>query len=146
MMKTSDSSTASVPGGCLCGKLRYKITGPQRHIIVCHCENCRRSHGHVAAYTCVEKKDIEIQQTDECLRWYHDKSADTFRGFCADCGSSLFWDANDGGDKLSVSAGSLDDSADLTTIGHIYAGEKGGYYEISSGLPVFVKGSDGALG
>lgn len=130
----------------MCGKLRYIISGPRRNIIVCHCENCRRSHGHVAAYTCADKKDIDIQQSDDSLRWYHDKGPDTFRGFCGDCGASLFWDANDDGGKLSVSAGSLDNSDDLTIIGHIFVGEKGGYYDVSTGLPVFVKGSAGALG
>jgi len=131
-------------GGCLCGGVRYQISGPCRDVINCHCENCRRTHGHVAAYTSVRRADLKLlnQQT---LQWYHDQSPDACRGFCNCCGASLFWDAQDGRGKLSVAAGSLDDASDLKTIGHVYVSEAGAYYEINDDLPRFEAGSSGAL-
>lgn len=131
-------------GGCLCGGIRYRITGPRRDIINCHCVNCRRTHGHVAAYTSVQRSDL-VFDSQHTLQWYHDESPDTYRGFCNRCGASLFWDARDGRDKLSVSAGSLDDSGNLKTIGHVYVAEAGGYYQIDDGLPCFENGNCGAL-
>lgn len=131
-------------GGCLCGGVRYQIIGPCRDIINCHCVNCRRTHGHISAYTSVRRSDL-VLDSDQTLQWYHDESPDTYRGFCNRCGASLFWDPRDGRDKWSVSAGSLDDSGELRTIGHVYLSEAGRYYRVDDGLPRFEYGNGGAL-
>ncbi len=131
-------------GGCLCGGVRYRITGPRRDVILCHCENCRRTHGHVAANTSVHKSDLLLTR-EQSLQWYHDRSPDTWRGFCNRCGASLFWDARDGRDKMAVAAGTLDDGAGLKTIGHVFVTEAGKYYEIDDRLPRFERGNSGAL-
>ena len=140
----SKSGHAILSGGCLCGGVRYQLTGAYRDIINCHCENCRRTHGHIAAYTSVNRSDLALvnQQT---LRWYHDESPDTYRGFCTGCGASLFWDVRDDRDKVAVSAGSLDDSGELKTIGHVYVSEAGKYYQINDELPRFETSNSGAL-
>lgn len=140
----SDQPLPPLTGGCLCAGVRYRIDGPRRDIILCHCENCRRSHGHLAAYTAVLQTDLELIER-ETLDWYHDSSPDTYRGFCKRCGSSLFWDARDGQGRISVSAGSLDDSSGLKIIGHVYVSEAGRYYAIEDDLPQFETGSAGAL-
>ena len=140
----SANGSSELSGGCLCGGVRYRIVGPRRDIIMCHCENCRRSHGHVAAYTAIEKNDL-VLVSQKSLQWYHDESPDTYRGFCNQCGSSLFWDAKDGRDRISIAAGTLDDSDDLKTIGHIFVSEAGSYYRIDDGLPQFETGSAGKL-
>lgn len=131
-------------GGCLCGGVRYQLTGECRDIINCHCENCRRTHGHIAAYTSLRQSELKLT-CQRTLQWYHDESPDTFRGFCNCCGASLFWDARDGHGKISVAAGSLDDSRELKTIGHVFMSEAGKYYEIDDALPRFDAGSAGAL-
>jgi hypothetical protein len=140
---TRDSS-AALTGGCLCGGVRYRIDGECRDIICCHCENCRRTHGHVAAYTALSQSALTLLAADT-LQWYHDASPDTYRGFCNRCGASLFWDARDGRERISVAAGSLDDSAGLKLVGHVFVAEAGNYYEISDGLPCYPGGSAGAL-
>ena len=69
---------------------------------------------------------------DGDVTWY--RSSDTAkRGFCAACGSNLFWDGP--GDKLSIFAGTLDAPTGLALIGHIYCKDKGDYYEITDDLP-----------
>jgi hypothetical protein len=92
----------------------------------------------------VQQSELKLtcQQT---LQWYHDESPDTFRGFCNRCGASLFWDARDGRGKMSVAAGSLDDSRELKTIGHVFVSEAGKYYEIDDALPRFETSNAGAL-
>ena len=136
-------------GGCLCGQVRYRINGHCRHIINCHCDNCRRTHGHVAAYTAVIKSDLFFL-TQQSLKWYHDKSPNTYRGFCDVCGASLFWEAADAihpasKNKISVAAGTLDSGHGLKTIGHIYVSEAGEYYQIEDELPQFETSSNGKL-
>lgn len=140
----SQESVKTLTGRCLCGGVSYRINGICRDIINCHCENCRRTHGHIAAYTSVDRADLELLET-QTLEWYHDLSPDTYRGFCKRCGASLFWDARDGRGKISVAAGSLDDSGDLKTVGHVFVAEAGRYYAIDDDLPRFDQGNDGAL-
>ena len=141
-MKNSHSGSYS--GGCLCGGVRYRIEGECRHIVCCHCENCRRTHGHIAAYTAMPWSALNLVE-EETLRWYHDASPDTWRGFCERCGASLFWDMRDGAGRISVAAGSLDHSEGLKTVGHIFTAEAGSYYQIDDGLPCFTEGSGGAF-
>jgi hypothetical protein len=131
-------------GGCLCGGVRYQINGECRDIIYCHCENCRRTHGHIAAYTAVRQSQLEMT-CERTLQWYHDESPNTFRGFCNCCGASLFWDTRDGRGKIAVAAGSLDDSRELKAIGHVFVSEAGKYYQIDDTLPCYQTGSGGAL-
>ena len=122
-------SSASYTGGCLCGAIRYKVQGPMRSIIGCHCRSCRRGSGHFVTATAVLRACIEI--TGE-PRWY--PVGEARRGFCPECGAFLFWDKPDL-DRISVLAGSLDDTGELALTGHIYVAEKGDYYRIPEDEP-----------
>jgi hypothetical protein len=71
------------------------------------------------------------------LRWAASpgSESDARRGFCGECGSSLFWDAP-ARDTVSIAAGSLDEPTGLHTIGHVYVSQAGDYYELlEDGLP-----------
>ena len=118
-------------GGCLCGAVRYRARGRLRDVVDCHCSRCRRTHGHVGAYTEVAAADLALV-ADEGLRWYQDAGRE--RGFCARCGASLFWRRERAG-RISIAAGTLDAPTGLRTVAHIFVGSKGDYYEITDGLP-----------
>lgn len=118
-----------IKGGCLCGQVTYQVDGPLRPVIACHCVQCRKTSGHYVAATSCARGDIEIAGD---VTWYH--ASDTARrGFCATCGSSLFWDG--AGENISVHAGTIDGATGLTVRGHIYCADKGDYYEIPAELP-----------
>jgi hypothetical protein len=88
--------------------------------------------GHYFAATAAKWEDIKIVDTGE-LSWY--KSSKTSRrGFCRNCGSSLFFDHGKG-NPLGISAGSLDGACNLNVAVHIYVDEKGDYYEIPDEAP-----------
>ena len=127
-------------GGCLCGVVRYEIHGLLRDVVNCHCSKCRRFHGNFGAYTSIRHEDlILIKQTS--LKWYHsvtDETPDVQRGFCSECGSSLFWHPK-GRETIAVAAGSLDEPTGLQTIGHIWLSQRGDFYELNDGLPCFEK-------
>lgn len=134
----ADPSALSVTGGCLCAEVSYRVTGPLRPVVACHCGQCRRSSGHHVAATSAPRDKVEIEGE---VRWYR-SSAEARRGFCPACGSNLFWDG--GGERLSIFAGTLDGPTGLAMQGHIFCAEKGDYYEIADGLPQ-VPGADSAL-
>lgn len=119
-------------GGCSCGAVRYRIEGPVRPVVGCHCHQCRRQSGHYFAATAADRSDVTIEG-EEAITWYP-SSPEAKRGFCSRCGSALFWDWPGRG-RLSILAGSVDEPTGLQFIGHIFVAEKGDYYEITDGLP-----------
>jgi len=119
-------------GGCLCGAVRYRVRGPLRSVIACHCGQCRRWSGHTVAATSTDQEQLQIDG-DTGLRWY-ESSPGIRRGFCGRCGSSLFWD-DSRIRQVSIMAGTLDPPTGLETTSHIFLADKGDYYQITDGLP-----------
>jgi hypothetical protein len=117
-----------VTGRCLCGAVRFEVDGPLRDVSVCHCVECRRWHGGPGAYTAAAPEALRIAGE---VRWIDspESNTDARRGFCADCGSSLFWDAPDR-DHISIAAGTLDPPTGRKTIKHIYTSSASDYYEL----------------
>ena len=115
-------------GGCLCGAVRYELRGALTSVTYCHCSMCRRWHGHVGAYAAVDRADFALVE-QRGLKW-HASSPDVRRGFCAECGSSLFFDEA-GDPKLGFCAGTVDEPTDLRSKAHIFVASKGDYYEMA---------------
>jgi hypothetical protein len=133
---TSEATASMASGGCLCGAVRYEVRGSLRDVLICHCEECRRWHGHVSASTAARREDLVLLE-DRGLRWIDSprSAASARRGFCAECGSSLFWDPPRRA-TVSIAAGTLDDATGLRVAGHWYVSQAGDYYELSDdGLP-----------
>jgi hypothetical protein len=135
-------TTPTATGGCLCGALRYEVRGPLRDVIVCHCVECRRYHGTSGAYTAVARDDLALVDAHEQLRWFPGPESVTGgeRGFCAACGSSLFWSAP-GRPTISIAAGTLDGATGLRTRLHIWD-EQRADWEPDDGLPRAPRGGD----
>lgn len=131
-MSSSENKSARAGGSCLCGAVRYRVYGPMRPVVSCHCDICRKTSGHYCAATATRKESFELLE-DRGLKWYR-SSEMARRGFCQECGSNLFWVA-DGADQISILAGTIDGSTALRTAMHISVESKSDYYE----LPVGVK-------
>jgi len=136
-MATNESAVRA-SGGCLCGVVRYQVTGPLRDVVSCHCSQCRRTSGHFVAATAARNADLVLLE-DEGLQWYR-SSNNTQRGFCNRCGSSLFWKPAEGG-HISIMAGTLDGATGLATVAHICVESAGDYYRIGDGASQ-VEGDD----
>ena len=115
-------------GSCLCGAVRFEVSGPMRDILICHCSQCRRQHGHAAAFTNAPKEKFRFME-HRGLAWYR-SSDGAERGFCRECGSNLFWRRLNA-PTMSVTPGSLENPTGLTCSAHVFTAWKGDYY----GLP-----------
>ena len=118
-------------GSCLCGGVVYRIRGPMRAVIECHCTACRKTTGHYLAATQAWTEDFELEAADS-LRWYA-SGPHSRRGFCDRCGATLFFEFTGSG-KISIAAGTLDGETGLTTAFGIYADDKGDYYDLPDRL------------
>ena len=134
----NNAAQKKTKGGCLCGEVQYEIYGPLRDIINCHCSKCRKFHGNFGAYTSIQVENLKINK-QKSLRWYKsptDETPNVHRGFCSECGSSLFWHPKDQ-PYIAIAAGSLNSPTNLKTMGHVWCSQIADYYKIEDDLPQF---------
>jgi DNA-binding winged helix-turn-helix (wHTH) protein len=101
-----------VTGGCLCGEIRYQITGPAIDTSICHCRMCQKSSGAPFTVGTIYPTDAVAFTRGEPK--YYRSSPFAERGFCATCGSRLVWRAlsppvtPEWGGWMMIEVGSLD--------------------------------------
>jgi hypothetical protein len=100
-------------------------------VTYCHCSKCRRWHGHVGAFTAVDRDAFELTESRglKC----HSISSTVRRGFCLECGSSVLYD-DSALPKMAICAGTVDAPTGLHEKAHIYVASKGDYYAIADDL------------
>lgn len=122
-------------GSCLCKAVTFEVSGDLPPANACHCVQCRKHSGHFEASTDVPRSAV-IVYGSEHVKWYK-SSEKVRRGFCSNCGSSLFWDPLDTKKHhwTAISLGAFDTPTKTRLKAHIFVAEKGDYYEINDGLP-----------
>lgn len=85
-------------GGCLCGDVRFEVTGQPYRVGICHCLDCRKRHGALFGTSAIFPEDA-LKVTGE-TRDYNG------RFFCPRCGSPVFTRSED---EVEVNVGSLDE-------------------------------------
>jgi hypothetical protein len=76
-------------GQCLCGAIRYEISGAPIKVALCHCSDCRRSAGApMVAWAMLPESSLTIKQGQPKTV---NSSGTAMRSFCPDCGSGLFY-------------------------------------------------------
>ncbi len=119
-------------GSCLCGAVRFEVEGALPPPDACHCTQCRKHSGHVFVSTDVPRERVTIHG-GEHVRWYR-SSEKVRRGFCATCGSSLFWDPIHR-DWIGIAMGAFDGPTETRIAIHVHVADKGDYYELADGIP-----------
>ncbi|GFG00527.1 putative glutathione-dependent formaldehyde-activating enzyme [Aspergillus udagawae] len=112
-----------VTGSCLCQTFRYKVTGPPKTTVICHCDSCRKGTGSAFMANSLYLKDqLQVLTGEDSLRVYVDNSTGSgkplSKSFCSICGSSLF-----------VSSESIDPSTVAITSGTMDLGPSKGEWE-----------------
>lgn len=119
-------------GSCLCGAVQVAVTVELPQPVACHCTACRKQTGHHGAFVELPRSALSVSGEGH-VRWYR-SSEKVRRGFCAVCGSTLFWDPVHH-DWTAVAMGVFDDATDTSLSMHIFMAERGDYYTIKDGLP-----------
>jgi hypothetical protein len=94
-----------ISGGCQCGAVRYHATEMVDNAHICHCRMCQKAVGNLFAALVAAPRDA--------LTWTRGtpavfkSSAHVARGFCANCGTPLFYDYV-AGERVNLTMGSLD--------------------------------------
>jgi hypothetical protein len=120
-------------GRCLCGTLRYRVSGPVRNLCYCHCESCRRSAGApVVAWGTVDRAGFEVTHGVLAI---HRSSPDVERGICRACGTSLTYRHDRRTGEIDFTLASLDEPAGLAPQCHLWMQDKLPWVDIRDGLP-----------
>ncbi|WP_336071948.1 GFA family protein [Nitratireductor rhodophyticola] len=106
-------------GTCLCGTVRFEISGTFERFYLCHCSRCRKGSGSAhAANLFSSEAEITWLSGEDCIESYRVPDARHRRSFCRSCGSALPR-AEAGGAMIVVPAGSLDTPVDIRPNAHI---------------------------
>jgi hypothetical protein len=122
----------TISGRCLCGAVRFATRAPVgRAIDICHCAMCRRwSSGPFIGIG----YDGEVVFEGASSLGVYKSSEWAERGFCKQCGTSLYWHYR-GSDHYSFAVGTLDDQSGLELAYQIFIDEKPPYYELANDTP-----------
>ena len=128
----------TLKGGCLCGSVKYEVTGEPRRFFHCHCSRCRKvtGAGH-ASNMFFQPAALRWLSGEEQVRTFKVPEAKRFtNSFCVTCGSRLPRQAKDS-DVVLIPAGSLDDEAPIKPQARIFAGSRVSWSCSDDVLPVY---------
>jgi hypothetical protein len=124
-----------ISGGCLCGGVRYEISGPFIRASYCHCSRCRRHSGSAfGTQGRVRREHFHLVQGEELVRVYRPENG-AVKAFCSVCGSSLFGGSWPEGPEVTVRLGTVDGDPGIRPQFHTFVGSKAPWYEILDVLP-----------
>lgn len=122
-------------GGCLCGKVRFEISGEIQDIVYCHCSQCRKAQGSAFATNGnVDVEKFKFVQGENDLTGY-ESTPGQIKYFCSTCGSPILSRSALRPEKVRVRLGTIDTDITERPIGHIFVASKANWEEIEGNLP-----------
>ena len=112
-------------GGCQCGNIRYQLgTDKPRTLYVCHCTDCQKQSASAFGMSLsMDASQVEFVLGQESLRSWDTRAEDgqvKRCHFCPDCGTRLMHGSDSSFGRVSIKAGSLDDTSKLQPAAHIW--------------------------
>ena len=96
-------------GGCLCGEVRFQVSGNLEFSAVCHCRYCQlRTGSALGVSVYFQKENVKITQgTLKSYKLINESGKEMDFQFCAACGSTLLWDIELLLDLIGTSGGPM---------------------------------------
>lgn len=129
------SQDETLSGGCLCGSVRYEVTGQPFAVSHCHCRTCRKHNGGPVVTLAGYKAD-QVNFSG-AQRSFYASSPGVARAFCNTCGTPLTWegDAGELGPILEIHISTFDTPDALIPTAHAFYPERIPWFEIADDLP-----------
>jgi len=124
-------------GGCLCGKVRFEITGKIQDIIYCHCSQCRKAQGSAFATNGnIDIKGFKFISGENELTGY-ESSPGLTKYFCKYCGSPIISKNASNPNKVRVRLGVIESDIIERPVAHIFVTSKANWEDIEGDLPQY---------
>ena len=122
------SKTIEAQGQCVCGAVRIEAKTMDTDVGACHCGTCRRwGGGPLMAVDC----GAEVSFTGQEHITVFNSSDWAERGFCAKCGTHLFYRIKANGQHI-VPAGLFGDVESLVFDHQVFVDERPAYYQFAN--------------
>lgn len=132
--------TELLDGGCECGAVRYRLTGPAESVNCCHCRDCQRITGSAFAINAMfrtERVAITVG-TPYVISLGRGGSGDTRSWRCPTCQTLLYADHPKFGDAMRfIRTGMLDRAERLPPDAHYFVRSKHPWIAIPPGMPTY---------
>ncbi|MFT5140452.1 MAG: hypothetical protein ACI9H8_002143 [Lysobacterales bacterium] len=130
-------SNNTLTGSCLCGAVKYSVTGEEKRFYHCHCSRCRKVTGTGHASNLFVEGQLTWLAGEELLSSYMPPGAQRFKNsFCKVCGSRMpRFDEASG--TVFIPAGSLDDEPSMQPQASIFCGSRTGWSCTDNEIPGF---------
>ena len=130
-------------GTCLCGGLRYEAGTPTLFFAHCHCRWCREAHGAAfVSWVGVAAARFRFVAGEACLRWYQ-SSEQSRRGFCAQCGTTMFFESSLCPGEIHVTRSSLPAVIDREPQLHCFYDQRVDWASVGDSLPRYASDAAG---
>ncbi len=128
---------ATYTGSCLCGSIRYEISGELGDFGYCHCTSCRKASGSAhSANSPVDRSDFRLLGGASTLREY-ESSPGKIRAFCEGCGSPILAYLESSPEVIRIRLGTLDTPFAKRPKAHTFVGDKASWEPIEGELRQF---------
>lgn len=126
----------TVTGGCQCGQVRYTIAALPGVVYCCHCRECQKQSAGAFGMS-VPLSIAEIDLHGRLASWERgtDRGTRTRCFFCPDCGSRIYHRGSRSPDRITLKAGSLDDTSALQPSAHIWVSRRQPWVPLDPTLP-----------
>lgn len=125
-------------GGCLCGAIRYRLTGPSLFVSQCCCRDCQKATGtgHTTIVG-VHNSQLALEGEPKTYTNSGDTGGSVTRHFCGRCAGRLYTSGDLPGEVIMVQAGSLDDPDSISPQSVIYLKDAVAWDHFDPALPKF---------
>lgn len=113
----------TLKGSCLCGAVRFEVSGPFPMLYQCHCSRCRKQGGSVSNTGLIVAADKFRWLGGEAMIGKWQRSTGFRSHFCQRCGATVPNPLRDTG-YVWVPAGALDEDGPLTIGAQLYLASK----------------------
>jgi len=132
-------ANTNLGGSCLCGSVRYEISGEAQRFYHCHCQRCRKTtgSGHASNLLVAPENCLTWVAGEELLKRYKVPEAERFFNcFCSQCGSPMprVVPQLEG---VIIPAGTLDGEPPIQPGSRIFWDSRAQWSCSDDGLPVF---------
>jgi len=133
----------ALTGGCQCGAVRYAIAADEPLVYACHCRECQKQSASAFGLSLPASwSDLAIE--DERATWDRptDSGSTTICHFCPTCGTRLFHASSGDSGRVTVKAGTLDDTTPLVPLAHIWVERKQPWVVLDPATPTWPRQPD----
>ena len=120
-------------GGCLCGTVRYRVSGDPVAATLCHCGSCRRASGGTNVAWVVFEKDQFEWLSDEPAAF--SSSPGIHWLFCDQCGSLVGYRRASRPEHVDITTGTLDNPDRFPPTVEIWLEQRIGWETLHPTLP-----------